>query len=427
MRRLAKQDRKDDYRSRRDYQQVKEALGSRVSARKGRIDQLRLVVQSDGGDLQVIGAGAYLRPSRATLCTLHMASDDGTEVSRSHNLPRDWTRLGVATRTETLSRWKATLTFEPAVEWVDIWGFTLGPARFDESAGERIKKFLDQVNAVHLVPETLYHDYSDAADSARQVMGAKNFAFDRDVATLSVKKCCYCQRALPIDLKRPAALAFHKHSKKVTGHQNECRACKKWRINDTFNPLRTVDQLHESSVITRERKQFLREPAILARIKDREGDGLKSIIWKQFKKRCFQCGKGLKLGQVQLDHTRPLAYLWPIDRHATCLCGDCNNHKGDRFPVDVYSEQKLRELSKIVGLSLAELKSRKLCEIELQRIVSDIVHFTEKWDPRTFNSTARKVKEIKPDVDLFEILRAASAATHKKLRAALRGRPDPVI
>ncbi len=242
---------------------------------------------------------------------------------------------------------------------------------------------------------------------------------------ITLKKCAYCQRVLPVNPKRPATLAFHKHNAKRTGHQNECRACKKWRINDDFNPKRTVDQLHESSVITRERKLFLREPEALSAIKDREGAGLKSIVWERFGRRCFRCHRRLNLGEVQLDHTRPMAYLWPIDIHATCLCDACNNHKKDRFPVDVYSREQLRELAQIIGLPFAELARKEVCAAELARIRADIAGFARAWDPSTFNATARKVREL-ADVDLFEELRAADPAAFNELTEALLMRPEPV-
>lgn len=40
---------------------------------------------------------------------------------------------------------------------------------------------------------------------------------------------------MPVDPNRLGALSFHKHNDKATSHQNECRACKKWRINDSFS------------------------------------------------------------------------------------------------------------------------------------------------------------------------------------------------
>ncbi|MFT3912592.1 MAG: hypothetical protein QM704_00480 [Anaeromyxobacteraceae bacterium] len=282
-----------------------------------------------------------------------------------------------------------------------------------------------QLASPHLVPETFYLAHTSPTVRA---MGSWENAVTAAAHgdPIPLKKCAYCQRLLPIDTKRPATLAFHKHNAKRTGHQNECRACKKWRINDDFNPKRTVDQLHESSVITRERKLFLREPEALYAIKEREGAGLKSIVWNRFGRKCFRCKTPLALKDVELDHTRPMAYLWPIDEHATCLCGACNNHKKDRFPVDVYTEPQLRELAKVTGLTYADLTKKEVCEKELQRILRDIVGFARTWDPSMFNATARKVRELR-GIDLFEALRRADPKEHTRMLQEVAKRPEPVI
>lgn len=231
---------------------------------------------------------------------------------------------------------------------------------------------------------------------------------------------------LPVDMNRLGTLAFHKHNAKRTFHQNECRACKKWRINDSFNPLRTVDQLHESSVITRERKLFLREPQRLQEYKRRTGAGLKSQVWERFGRRCFYCDKSLKLSDVQLDHTRPLAYLWPIDEFATCLCAAHNNQKTDKFPVDFYNRTQLRELSRITGLPYRELVAKAVNQYELDRIWDDIATFALEWEPRTFAATARKVTEMLPEVDLFGRLYDVDPELHDELMASLADRPPGV-
>lgn len=231
---------------------------------------------------------------------------------------------------------------------------------------------MDDLCKISLSPETLYLDHEGTGSFFVSNAEFENCTIlQGEGASIYVKKCAYCQRYLPIDTNRPGALAFHRHKAKRTGHQNECRACKKWRINDSLNPRRTADQLHESSVITREKKIFLEEPLILQTIKNRHGAGLRSIIWERFNECCFKCKQQVGLKEFQLDHTRPLAYLWPIDIHATCLCPTCNNHKGDRFPIDFYSANELRELSIISGLSLEELSTKEINMEQLGRILDD--------------------------------------------------------
>jgi hypothetical protein len=282
----------------------------------------------------------------------------------------------------------------------------------------------EDLDQTHLAPETFYLPHEgplaleiDATDSVVGPIGVG--------VGISLKKCAYCGRYLPIDPARPGALSFHRHAAKRTGHQNECRSCKKWRINDSLNDDRTADQLNESSLITRERKLFLKEPEILQAIKDRTGAGLKSQVWERFGRKCFYCGKALELHEVQLDHTRPLAYLWPIDEHATCLCAEHNNEKRERFPVDFYSEPQLRELAHITGLSLEELQDRRLNERELDRILADLATFARAWEPRHFAATARKIAELRPDIDLYDRLALEDPDGQAVLVARLQERPAP--
>jgi hypothetical protein len=276
-----------------------------------------------------------------------------------------------------------------------------------------------------LVPETFYLPHESALDLEVDAEGSSRFRFE-DGEEITLKKCSYCGRLLPLDPHRLGALSFHKHNAKISNHQNECRACKKWRINNDFNPRRTTDQLHESSVITRERKVFLREPEILQEIKDRTGAGLKSKVWERFQRRCFRCGIEVALDDFQLDHTRPLAYLWPIDEHATCLCAGCNNEKKEKFPVDFYPPRELVRLSEITGLSVAELQRKSLNERELQRILRDLPRFAREWEPRTFMAITRKVKELKPTIDLLDELGKVNRAEQKRVLQELLERPAPV-
>jgi hypothetical protein len=98
-------------------------------------------------------------------------------------------------------------------------------------------------------------------------------------------------------------------------------------------------------------------PQLLYRHKT--GRELADDIWERFGKKCFNCGTGLPSAKtMHLDHTRPLALLWPLDETATALCGQCNSAKRDRYPADFYKEPgKLEALAALTGIPLAELQS----------------------------------------------------------------------
>jgi hypothetical protein len=420
-RRDAKQTRNDQVKSRRDYQEIVTRHGVHVSKKYGKVSCVGFEKRVNGGVLDVVGMGGYVYPSRECVATVSMQIS-GITVKKMFPLICDWNRFGIAANLNTDDICVVQISFNPALESVDFFGLNAGgiDVSVDLDTDSDRAKIL---SSSHLAPETFYLPHNNPLGIEIHDCSMSRFEITDGGKEINLKKCSYCQRYLPLDRARPSALAYHKHNSKLTGHQNECRACKKWRINNHFNPIRTSDQYHESSTINRERSQFLREPVILQSIKDKNGDGLKSIVWKKFKKRCFKCGERLTIGEVQLDHTRPFAYLWPIDEHATCLCATCNNHKKDRFPVDFYGPEELEELSNITGLSLNNLRKKEICQNELKRIVDDISYFAKGWDPRTFNAIARKVRELEPTTDLFDILKRQDRNTYEKLMVDLQNRP----
>ena len=420
MRRLAKQSRDDEYASRRDYQQVGTERGCRLRSEE-RISELRWTASlPKERTSHLIGAGGFVSTATGTGGALRLEVDGVVVANTEIRFGTTWKRIGRAIELLDGSVVTAIISFAEAQEYVDIWGLAAGAVEFpNRELGEHPP--VDELNVVHLMPESLHLHHSRDLPSALQ-----GFSKVGDGPPIELKKCSYCGRRLPVGPGVPGGQSFHKHNAKLSGHQNECRSCKKWKINDHFNPRRTVDQFNESGIIARERRILAREAEIMQRIKEREGRGLKSIIWDRFDRACFYCGKKLTLNEMQLDHTRPLSYLWPIDEHATCLCGEHNNHKKDRFPVDFYSEKQLRRLADLTGLSFEKLSERSVCEPELARIRADIVGYARSIEPRTFNAIARKVAELKPDVDLWKELADADRITALRIRRYADSRPEPI-
>ncbi|MBE9103525.1 hypothetical protein IQ229_00740 [Nostoc cf. edaphicum LEGE 07299] len=252
-----------------------------------------------------IAFGGFLYPLEAISIEVKLDTGD-TSKSKVIKLTNAWNRIGVivdAPETEIIT---VTLMWTASVR-LNFWGLNADALNLPNEILS-LKPSASDLQQSHLVPETFYlpHDAALAMEIDEERSGPFHLLEGEEI---TLKKCSYCGRLLPVNMQRLGSLSFHKHNAKLTNHQNECRSCKKWRINNNFNPLRTTDQLHESSVITRERKIFLREPEILQGIKERTGAGWKSQVWERFERKCFCCGKALKLEEVQLDHTRPLAYL----------------------------------------------------------------------------------------------------------------------
>ena len=215
----------------------------------------------------------------------------------------------------------------------------------------------------------------------------KGIQRDAAVAEMHLKSCNRCGRLLPINvLDEQFHLSFSNHcvaahrrpcrhagfgripdttNKRVVqleyGFQLECRYCKKFEVNAAHNPQRTAAQMKEDGARRRAFELLLErlyEGTPQLRYRSQTGGReLADDIWKRFGGRCFKCGTALATARdMALDHTRPLALLWPLDGSATSLCPTHNSEKRDRPPSQFYTEDELRRLAGITGVSLAELK-----------------------------------------------------------------------
>jgi len=202
---------------------------------------------------------------------------------------------------------------------------------------------------------------------------------------IHLKSCNRCARFLPINVeserchlsfsnhcvaphRRPCQhgsfgrltrVDTHEELQLDYGFQLECRFCKKFEVNAAHNPKRTAGQMKEDAARRRGfelliEALFRGTPQL--RYREQTGRELAEDIYQRFNRVCFNCGEKLStVKDMHLDHTRPLALLWPLDGTATALCGNCNSQKRDRPPAEFYKENKLLQLSKIVGLPLEEL------------------------------------------------------------------------
>jgi ADP-heptose:LPS heptosyltransferase len=101
-----------------------------------------------------------------------------------------------------------------------------------------------------------------------------------------------------------------------------------------------------------------------------------TFIWEKFNKCCFNCGTEIQSpNDMNLDHTMPLVYLYPLDATATCLCPKCNSAKSDSFPIDFYTQEKLVALAEITGISLETLQLRTSNEIVIKKLKEKIIWF----------------------------------------------------
>jgi hypothetical protein len=202
-----------------------------------------------------------------------------------------------------------------------------------------------------------------------------------------LKSCNRCARFLPINVNNEKlALSFSNHctaAHKVpcshtgfgrlldldtgervqfeNGFQLECRFCKKFAVNDAHNDKRTGAQLKEDAARRRHFELLIAELSggspSQAYFEATGGKELTDDVWEKFGRQCFKCDTHLATPkEMNLDHTRPLALLWPLDETATALCATHNSEKRDRSPNDYYDDDELERLSKITGIPLPELR-----------------------------------------------------------------------
>ena len=213
---------------------------------------------------------------------------------------------------------------------------------------------------------------------------------------IAVKECNRCARFLPVNFNNERdTLSFSNHcvarrpckhkgfgiltnadnddlKKLEYGFQLECRCCKKFEVNAPLNPLRDANQMKEDSQRRRHFELLLSELYKYSKqlsFRHRKGKELTQYIWEKFDKKCFNCS--IKLSspfEMNLDHTRPLAFLWALDETATSLCKNCNSAKRDRFPSEFYTKEQLAELSKLTKIPLLELE-KPIPNIEALKLI----------------------------------------------------------
>lgn len=251
-----------------------------------------------------------------------------------------------------------------SVDFGEIWH------EYFESARPELMRNLSQ-----FAPEANFYVYSGEVVVSQLPV--------RQVDTMPVKECNRCARFLPVNLSNERdTLSFSNHCiarrpcthkgfgrlvdldkqaeiKLEYGFQLECRVCKKFVVNGALNPQRTADQMKEDAQRRRHFELLISElngKSSQMAFRHATGVELSTFVWERFEKKCFKCKVDLPtVNSMHLDHTRPLALLWPLDATATALCDHCNSAKRDRQPADFYTATELQKLSQITEIPLSEL------------------------------------------------------------------------
>jgi hypothetical protein len=359
---------------------------------------------------QISGFGGWLTSDKEIVVDIDFGESHRVQLDRA--IFPNWGKFGSLWIADT----DKTLTVEVSIRTkentkVAIYGSLCGIVdhRHLKSALESKPQLLK--NIYQIAPEAIFVN--------RTGIWTLNQKATLETMGITLKSCNRCARFLPINTgDERAHLSFSNHCvathrrpcthsnfgklqnletkqtlKLDYGFQLECRFCKKFEVNAAHNPRRTAGQMKEDGARRRALEFLLTElygtsPQLMFR---HENDGLElaDYIWDKFDKTCFNCKEPISsVRSMHLDHTRPLALLWPLDRAATCLCGPCNSQKRDRSPSEFYDASQLKKLSAITGLSLEVLTApgpnKKALELLFSRL---------EWFFKDFMSRPELVKE----------------------------------
>lgn len=385
----------------------------------------------------IIGAGYYYFPhgkcENRNILTYENSKKESIEIAIRKTEDALWLRQGFSVEIPitqaVLKELSVTIKFKTSKP-VDFFGLMLGAIEYDYLKNNDVyDAFLQKTHLYY--PEIFYKDPTQKTSfSLMQGLISK-----RKGIAIICKSCNRCSRFLPIDIDNEQnTLAFSNHcisrapcshasfsqykvesgsefaSGKVRdgvafshyGHQLECIVCKKFFVNHPLNPMRDSTQHREDSLRRRAfevlvthllNKRWIYHIYRLTNKKEFD-----VAIWEKFGKKCFNCSKPLKSpNEMDLDHTLPLCYLWPLDETATCLCSTCNSSKSDKFPLDFYSKTKRQELSKITKLPMEILDKRAINEVAVKELKNQIVWF---FDEFLANKDYQKIRKGKKAADL---------------------------
>lgn len=307
----------------------------------------------------------------------------GLEVNKTTNTAAaypNWGKFGSMWMSEADADSRITVTFKALSDLqLGLYLLNCGIVTHKHLEWARLEKPVLLANMYQFAPEADFISVEGEITINREP--SESHAFD-----IYTKSCNRCARFLPINIDNERIqLSFSNHCvaehrrpcqhtgfgklKNIDngaaltlnyGYQLECRYCKKFEVNAAHNPQRTSAQMKEDAARRRALELLLTElydgSHQLKFRHEHNGLELSDYIWEKFERKCYNCGKAIESSkQMHLDHTRPLALLWPLDESATCLCGSCNSQKRDRSPVEYYSEEQIAELSEITSIPLDEL------------------------------------------------------------------------
>ena len=430
--------------------------------------------QAFGENRGLVGFGGYLRSEKdfTTRCCIQLTHGQdllATAKNKFKIQSKKWNKVGIhkminidPKKHDGKISVKISMFANTAIGNVDFFGFEIGVINYYKDKTD-LKVPFNQQTKIYL-PEIYYFNTEEPFQT-------KPLEFDKHVWTegksVVLKSCNRCTRFLVIDYEnQDNDIAFSRHCKsrapcvhstfakyKVLekqadfpaevndqiqmhyGYQLECRPCKKFYVNWPLNPLRNSTQHREDSL---RRNAFedlagriLNRDWIFHQFRITNKKEFDEHIFMKFGKKCFNCELSMKdRGKMALDHTFPIAMLWPLDLTATCLCKVCNSSKGSKFPVDFYDKTKLKKLVTITKISEKKIMNRPVNVEVLKKLKTRVVWFFDEFLMKTdyqkirhnkltadnvYRSLLDVINQSGLDLDLVEEYRKKTGKTPKSI------------
>lgn len=393
----------------------------------------------------IYGVGGYIKSQKAVMLTgsIKILKDNKDEkvITKKIIPAKKWVKFGFDLETSNL---QSNLLYDVVLELdfkskhnnfeIEIFGLQAGAVNYYAEREIHQDTYHEKIDLYK--PEIYYLPYKEI--KYFKIKNAKTLP----KGVLIGKSCNRCARFLPIDVESELnPLGFSNHCKKkppckhrafskykITnpslisnlpeqyvdkiatvsgqklfttyfGFQLECRSCKKFEVNAPLNKLRNKAQHHEDSARRRAFEKMIIELTgndFVKNYRITHGEEFQDHIWKRFRKRCFLCRKGLnKQKDMDIDHTFPLSYLWPLDDTATALCKTCNSVKSDLFPSELYSKEQLLKLSKLTGIPFKKISSKRriINQKVLKLLLKNVVWLFDDFLARKDYQKTRKGKK----------------------------------
>jgi len=327
---------------------------------------------------EILGFGGWFWLSGSAKVTV---ADFGARFIITDFAPPDWNKFGSQWYSDGSRTPDILVTFSATDKPVSLALYGLLCGRVSHRYLNDARPEL-MTNMHAYAPEANFIDAGAQGKVFTKLVGAKEV---RGASELFLKSCNRCGRLLPVNYPdERAQLSFSNHCvadqrrpcshsgfgrlenrsdgsfmQLEYGFQLECRFCKKFEVNAAHNPQRTAGQMKEDAARRRALElliEHLYAGSPQLRYRRETGRELADDVFRNFDGRCFKCGTKFAVAQdMDLDHTRPLALLWPLDTTATALCPTHNSEKRDRPPAEFYTTEELERLSRITGIPLREL------------------------------------------------------------------------